>query len=193
MDQPWWAHVLQWTLWGIAMAFVMGWVAKSRHRSRPESEARRLVHPPSTLIIGLVSLAFFSAIAAIATFCADKTTALPVTALFLGFAALALVIIAEYFRAWHEVSDEGMNYGRLTGKRGSLKWSEVVRVRYVLGMNWFKLETQSGAVARVSAMLMGLPEFARLVLTHVSPAAIDPKTAPVLEATAAGDPPKVWY
>ncbi len=192
MNQPWWVPVLQWTIWGIVMALVMGWVAKSRHRPRPESEARRLVHPPSTLIIGLIGFAFFFGIAVISNVYANKTTTTLTTSVFLGFAALSLIMVADYFLARHEVSNEGMNYGRLTGKRGSLKWSEVVRVRYAPVMKWFKLETRSGEVARVSAMLVGLPEFARMVLVHVPPAAIEPETSAFLQATAAGDPPKVY-
>lgn len=41
-------------------------------------------------------------------------------------------------------------------------------------------------------MLVGLPEFARLLLAHVPPGAIEPGTLPVLDATAAGRPPSVW-
>jgi hypothetical protein len=51
---------LQWTLWLVVMATVMGWLARSRLRARPASDARRLVHPPSTLIVGLVAFAFFA-------------------------------------------------------------------------------------------------------------------------------------
>jgi hypothetical protein len=39
-------------------------------------------------------------------------------------------------------------------------------------------------------MLVGLPEFARLPLLHVRPAAIEPDSLPVLHAI--GDPPAVW-
>jgi hypothetical protein len=41
-------------------------------------------------------------------------------------------------------------------------------------------------------MLVGLPEFARLLLAHVPSRAIEAQALPVLEATAAGDPPSVW-
>jgi hypothetical protein len=59
-------------------------------------------------------------------------------------------------------------------------------------MKWFRLETRTGAVARISAMLIGLPEFARLLLAHAPADAIPPETLLVLEATAAGNPPPVW-
>ena len=139
-----------------------------------------------------MSFAFFAGIAVISNVYSNETTTVWTTSIFLGFAILSLLMIADYFQARHEVSDEGMNYGRLTGTRGILKWSEVANVRYAPGIKWFRLETRSGEVARVSAMLVGLPEFARLVLAHAPPGAIDGNTLPVLQATAAGQPPSVW-
>src|SRR5258706_13310485 len=58
-NRAWWITLLQWTLWGVLMLIIAGWLAKSRFRARPASEARRLVHPPSTLIIGLFALLCF--------------------------------------------------------------------------------------------------------------------------------------
>lgn len=59
-------------------------------------------------------------------------------------------------------------------------------------LKWFRLETRSGKVARVSAMLIGLPDFARLVLRYAPADAIEPDTLPVLRATAEGNPPPIW-
>lgn len=192
MDKPWWTSAVQWAIWGIVMALVMGWVARSRFRARPSADARRLAHPPSTLVIGLVTFAFFAAIAIVSNVYANKTTTWWTTAIFVGFAVLALALIADYFVAHHEVSAEGLTYGRLSGRRKSLRWSDLRRVRYAPVMKWFRLETQAGDVARISAMLVGLPEFARLVLAHAPPGVIDRETLPILEATAAGHPPPVW-
>jgi Bacterial PH domain len=192
MNDPWWGPVLQWGVWGVLMALVMGWLAKSRLRRRPVSEARRLVHPPSTLIVGLVCLAFFLGLAIVSNVYANKTTTVWTTAAFLGFAALSVPVVASYFLGRHEVSEEALTYGTLGGRRLHLRWSDVVRVRYAPSMQWFKLETRTGHVARVSAMLIGLPEFARLVLAHVPAAAIDSETAAILKTTAGGDPPSLW-
>jgi PH (Pleckstrin Homology) domain-containing protein len=175
----------------VLMAIVMGWVAPSRHRARPVSEARRLVHPPSTLIIGLTVFAFFFGIAIVSNVYANKTATALTTAVFLGFAALALWLVVDYVVARHEVSDEGLSHRSLLGRR-DIKWAEVSSVRYSLAMKWFRLETRAGRIARVSVMLVGLPEFARLLLAKVPPGAIEPQTVPVLEATAAGEPPSVW-
>jgi len=51
-DKPSWAPIVRWAVWAVLMSLVMGWIARSRHRSRPTAEQRRLAHPPSTLIIG---------------------------------------------------------------------------------------------------------------------------------------------
>jgi hypothetical protein len=59
-------------------------------------------------------------------------------------------------------------------------------------MKWFRLETQSGTVVRISVMLMGLPIFAQMVMTYARSAAIDPTTQMILHATAEGNPPSVW-
>jgi hypothetical protein len=192
VNRPWWAPVLQWTAWGILMAVVMAWIARSRLRSRTASQARLLVHPPSTLVVGLVGFALFAGSAVVSNVYANKTTTVLTTAVFLGFAALSLLVVADYFLAKHEVTNEGINYRRLTGRRGSLKWAEVATVHYAPSMKWFRLATRSGEVARVSAMLVGLPEFAQLVLRQVPPSAIEPDTLPVLQATADGHPPSVW-
>jgi len=192
MSEPWWTSAIQWTVWGIVMVLVMGWVGKSRLKARPKSDPRRLVHPPSTLIIGLVGFLFFAGIAVVSNVFPNKTVTWWTTAIFVGFAVLSLPMIADYFLARHELSEKGLSYGSMTGRRGYFEWLEVRRIRYAPAMKWFRLETRSGHVARISAMLVGLPEFARLVLAHVPPEAIEPETLPILEATAAGNPPPVW-
>jgi hypothetical protein len=192
MDKSWWASAVQWAIWGVLMALVMGWLARSRLKKRPAVEARRLEHPKSTLIVGLVTFLFFAAIAVISNVWANKTTTWWTTAVFVGFALLGLYVVAEYLRARHEVAGEGMAYSRLFGPRGHLRWSDLRRVAYAPTMKWFRLETRSGDVARISAMLIGLPEFARLLLAHAPAGVIDPDALQILQATAAGNPPSVW-
>ena len=192
MNDPWWVSVAQWTIWGIVMALVMGGVARSRLKSRPTSDARRLVHPKSILILGVITFVFFAGIAIVSNAIPNETTTWWTTAIFVGFALLSIPLIAEYFRVRHEVSEEGLSYGRLFRRRGYLKWSDLRSVTYAPTMKWFRLETHAGEVARISAMLIGLPEFARLLLAHAQRGAIDAQTLPILEATAAGDPPPVW-
>jgi hypothetical protein len=50
--RPWWAVLLQWTVWGVVMALVMGWLGRSRLRRLEHTEAGVLRHPRSTLVMG---------------------------------------------------------------------------------------------------------------------------------------------
>jgi hypothetical protein len=144
------------------------------------------------LILGLVGFLFFSALAVLSNVYANETTTWWTTALFVGFALLALAMIGDYVLARHDVSERGLSYGRLTGPRGYLEWGDLRRVRYSQAMKWFVLETRSGKTARISAMLVGLPEFARLLLTRAPAGVIESETAAILHDTAGGNPPPIW-
>jgi hypothetical protein len=111
---------------------------------------------------------------------------------FVGFAPLALPIVGDYFAARHEVSEEGLRYGRLFGSGGQIRWADLKSVRFSAAMKWFRLESQSGTVVRISVMLMGLPVFAQLLLVYTPPEAIESNTLSVLRMTAEGNPPSVW-
>jgi hypothetical protein len=64
-----------------------------------------LVHPPSTLIIGVVVFLFFAGIATISNVFANKTVTWWTTAVFVGFALLSLAMVADYFLGHHQVSE----------------------------------------------------------------------------------------
>ena len=192
MNRGWLPTIIQWTIWAVLMSLVVGWLAKSRLKARRNPESRRLTHPPSTLMIGLVGLLFFGGLAAVSHFTQGAATWIA-TVVFIGFALLSVPILMDYYRARHEVSEEGLSYGRMFGRRGFLKWSDLRRVKYASSMKWFRLETASGQVARISAMLTGLPQFARLLLEYAPTEAIDVHTIPVLEATATGNPPPLLH
>jgi hypothetical protein len=183
---------LQWMLWGLLMSLVMGWVARSRSRPTPAGSSQRLQHPTSTLVIGLACFLLFAAIAVISNVFANATTSWKTTTVFVGFALLALPILGDYFAARHEASEEGLRYGRLVGSGGYMPWTELKSVRFSEAMKWFRLESQSGKVVRLSVLLMGLPTFAQLVLAHAPPQSIEKNTLPVLQITAEGNPPSVW-
>jgi hypothetical protein len=183
---------MQWTLWGLIMSIIMGWVARSRTRPRPVGDARRLHHPPSTLIIGLACFLLFAGIAVISNVFANATTTWLTTTVFVGFALLVLSVIGDYFAARHEISAEGLRYGRLISSGGHIRWAELKSLRFSTAMKWFRLESQSGTVVRVSVMLMGLPAFAQLLLAHAPREAIEKDALPILQSTAEGNPPSVW-
>jgi len=173
------------------MSLTMRWIARSRYKRHPASEAHRLVHSHSTFVVGLLGFCFFLGLAIISNIYKNPTVTIWTTHGFAGFSLLFLALAYAYFRDWHVVSDEGMSYARFLRPRSTLKWSDVTRVRYSARLNWFSIRTKAGAAVQVSNILIGLPEFAELVLAHVSPVAIDPKTRHILEATAAGALPPI--
>src|SRR6266404_6950925 len=130
MDQLWWGTAVQWTVWGILETLVMGWVARSRFKTGPHSDSQQLGHPPSTLIIGVVVFIFFAGIAIISNVFPNKTVRWWTTAVFVGFALLSLLMVADYFLGHHQLSEEGLSYGRLTGRPGYLRWADLGRVKY---------------------------------------------------------------
>jgi hypothetical protein len=191
-DRPWWATALQWTLWGLLMSLLMGWLAKSRFGARPTSHARRLAHPPTTLIMGAVCFLFFAGLAIVSNGVPNETTTWWTTSIFVGFAILSAPIVVDYFMANHQVSEDGLAYRKLVGTRKYLRWSDLRDVRYASLMKWFRLETRSGDVARIAIMLMGLSEFARLLLENAPDDVIESGTLHILQATAQGHPPSLW-
>jgi hypothetical protein len=192
-EKSWWVkEAIQWSLWAVAMVVVMGWLGRSRMKGRPERDTSTLVHPTSTLILGVVCFGFFAGLAIVSNVFANKTTTWWTTTIFVGFAGLSAPMLIDYFVAKHKVSSEGLQYRKLPGRKKYLGWAELQSVRYSAGMKWFVLTTKSGEVARLSVMLMGLPEFARQVLEHAPEGAIEAETLAILQATAEGNPPSLW-
>lgn len=193
MHREWWEPIVQWTLWGLFMALVMGWIAKSRKGKRAGAESSMLCHPASTLVIGVAGFVLFAGMAVAANVLWKGESSSPqVTILFLAFAVASLTLVADYYFARHYVSDMGIEYGRMMGQRRTLLWSDVQRIGFAPAAKWFVLEDRKGNKARVSTMLMGLPEFARLVLLHVPVPAIEARTHAILHETAQGRPPSIW-
>jgi hypothetical protein len=174
------------------MAAVMGWLARARTRPRVPQEVHTLAHPRSTLIIGLVCAGFFSVLAAWSALFPGRTGSPIISLFFLAFAALGIPLILDYRNARHELTPDGLRYGKLLGGGGQARWTEVRQIRFSQSAKWFRMELGDGRVIRISAMLQGLPEFAAAAIAQVPPAAIDADTRTVLEATAQGDLPRVW-
>jgi PH (Pleckstrin Homology) domain-containing protein len=191
--RPVWAIVLQWTLWLALMTLVMRWVGRTREDPAGTQARGTLAHPRSTLVIGLVCTAFFLA-------CAVGSVVLPgrtrppawLPFFFLAFAALGVPMILDWRNARHTLVPGGLRYHTMLGRAGDLRWTEVRKLSYSSSSKWFRLDLADGRVVRISAMLVGLPEFAAAALAEVPAAAIDPGTRTVLAATAAGELPKVW-
>src|SRR5689334_15628442 len=86
--RPWWMVAIQWTLWTVVMAIVMGWLGRSRFR-RDATEAGTLRHPRSTLIVGLVCFGLFGALTVASAFTLNMTATWWTTTGFAVFAALS--------------------------------------------------------------------------------------------------------
>jgi hypothetical protein len=185
----WLASAIEWGFYGFLMSIALGWLGSSRTRARAAGETRQLRHSPSVLILGVLASGIFAGATILSRI--HDYGGPPVTDIFLGFAILSLVLVEQYCFARHELTADGMNYGRPMGARGSLKWSEVTHLTYSPGMRWYRLQTSTGAVVRISSMMRGLPEFAREVLARVARPAIDDKAWSMLEATARDGFPKV--
>ena len=117
-DRPWGMAALQWTVWGLIMSLVMGWLSKSRFRARPTSDARRLAHPLSTLIMGLMCFVFFTGIAVVSNIVVPhRTTTWRTTSIFVGFALLSALMSIDCFMAQHQVAEDGLTYRKLVGTK----------------------------------------------------------------------------
>jgi hypothetical protein len=189
MDPDWWKPAAQFIAVIAVTTVTMGWLSRSRLQPRADAPAGELRYPPSHLILGLLGLAFCGWLAISSKFYPGDATER--IALSLVSTAIFFPWTLSYFRARHQVSEAGLNFGRVFGSRGDLKWSELRRVRYSPAL-WFRLETGSGRVARISPALQGLPELARALLQHSPPETVEPKTLQVLEETARGNLPPLW-
>lgn len=119
--RPWWGPVLQWGLWAVVMGVVMGWIARSRHRSPVPHQAGVLVQLRSMLIIGIACSGFFRACAVGSSFFPGKTGTPLISLFFLGFAALGVPIILDYRNARHQLTSDGLGYGKMLGGGGQLR------------------------------------------------------------------------
>ena len=86
------------TIRGSARKWLPAWLVASDNSAptaRPAASARRLHHPISTLIIGVAGFLLFAAIALVSNVFANSTTSWWTTAIFVGFALLALPILPD--------------------------------------------------------------------------------------------------
>jgi hypothetical protein len=80
-DEAWWGTMLQWVVPSLVMTAVMGWAGRSRFY-RQSGQARRLVHPISTLVIGLVCLVLFAGAAVVSNVFPNPTVTWWTTSIF---------------------------------------------------------------------------------------------------------------
>ena len=194
MAHEWLTPTVRWALWGVVMTAVMASVGRSRSRPSPElGKTRRLELPSSVLVLGVIGVVFFGGITVISnTIGKNRTTTIWTTLTFVVFAVASSTMVLEYFFARHRVSELGMEHRGMFGRRRSFAWSDVEQVHYNSLMKWFAIRLRSGSTVRVSAMVTGLPELARLMLEHLPRRVIDDETFETLCETEQGKLPEVW-
>jgi hypothetical protein len=182
MSQLSWMSIIQWASIALLIPITLRWLARGRMKERNAEESRLLRLPKAVLVVGLTCFLVFSALAIVSNIFSNQTTTWWTTLFFFSCALLGLYLVASYFLERHKVSEHGLTFGRVFRKQGHLNWVEVCSVRYSRNMNYFRLETHMGSVARISILFIGLPEFAKLVLANVPLERIEPGTVPVLKA-----------
>jgi tetratricopeptide (TPR) repeat protein len=183
-EREWWAALIPAA--GVLLTSLLTALAAAlRKRAQTAAPRARMQYPPSVRAIGAFVLAVLIMLAAAFAVTTESGTGGPVVAgVLVAFGALGLLLIVGSVRVWHVLTADGLEFGRLLGRRGSLKWREVTRLTYSKGMHWFRIETASGEVVRISAILTGLPEFAGAVLEQVPSWAIDDGAREALQAYA---------
>jgi hypothetical protein len=183
-EREWWETLVP--VAGVLLtSLVTALAAALRKRGQPAVPPARMQYPPSVRAIGAFVLAVLIMLAAAFAATAENGTGGPVVAgVLAAFGAVGLLLIVGSVRVWHRLTADGLEFGRLLGRRGSLKWRDVTRLTYSKRMRWFRIETASGEVVRVSALVTGLPEFAGAVLEQVPSYAIDDGARETLQAYA---------
>jgi len=193
MERSWLAILAQIVFWVVAMTLMTRWMARSRLRDDIDGDGMQLRHPAPTLCIGLAATMFSVGVFMAAFTWAEDLAVLFAGVLFgTGMVALSLSLVADYYLARHRVDAHGMHYGRMSGQRSAFAWSEVQRVNFSEGMNWYRITLQSGATVRVSGLMMGLPVFASHVLEHVPANRIDATARGKLDDAAQGKLHRLW-
>ena len=192
-DGPWWTSLLQPLLWSVLMAVTMSWLARSRLRSRAGQGPDVLRLPHSILVVGLAGAIFMAALGVLSMVYLDTAGWLVFAGvIFFGVSLGFLWMLVEYFLAWNRVEPNGLRYHPAFGRAGFLLWRDVTRLSYSKTLGWFRLESVGGAVVRVSILETALPTFASAAIANVPTARIDSDARPVIERTAAGEPPSLW-
>ena len=192
MQNEWWMEIVKWMLIGVVVVFFGRWFRRYGFRIRLSPDGTTLKQPLSFLIAGVVGFIFYGGFTAVSnTIGKNETTSIWSTTIFVFLALMSLTMIVYYFTR-HRLSAEGINYTRLHGKQGYTRWSEIHEMKYRPRLGWFQLRTEAGSTIRISATLIGLPEFAQHVLTHVPLERINSSTGDLLTEIAAGETPKSW-
>ena len=190
--RPFWVSFIQWTLYGLAMWGIASWLGRARKKHVVTGGEVVMTYPPAALIVALICVGLFGAGTVLSLLASAKNAPWWTSAIFGGFLLASLHSLADCWLAKYRLSEEGLEYVSVFSGKRIFRWNELQSLRYAPNMRWFKLENSQGQVARISVMMTGLPEFARLLMERARNVDIDAATIPVLEQTARGEPPSIW-
>jgi lipid-A-disaccharide synthase-like uncharacterized protein len=138
------------------------------------SAPKIVLRPPlSVLLIGATGTALFSFFAVVSNLVPNPTTTVGTTVCFLSFALLGVLLVVEYVMGRHELDTRGIRSRGFFGQIKSAAWNDISRIGFNQSLQWFHLRTKDGRLWHITAMLVGLPAFGKLILAHVNPEAID--------------------
>ena len=192
-QRPFWVSIIQWTLWALVMAGIMGWLGRARMKRTIVDGQVVMTYPLSVLVLMIICVVFSVGLVLVLSLvvAAQNTSALA-TAIFAVALAASLYWLVECCVVRYSLSKDGLEYMSVfTGKR-LFRWDELQSLKYAPNMRWLILRDGQGHVARVSVFMTGLPVFARMLMERARKVDIDRATIPILSQTARGEPPSLW-
>ena len=174
------------TLSAALIPIVLEWLGKARSKPSPEGH-RTMIYPRA---YGYFGLAFGTACWAVACFVwVSAPEARAVALLFVAVSLAGFGAYADVRATRIELSAEGMRARSIFRRPTFTRWSDVTRVER--RANCLALERRAaGGPLRISFSLYGLQDFARLSLSSVPEARIEPEARDVLQRMAVGELPK---
>jgi len=173
------------TLSAALIPIVLEWLSKAR--SEPSPEGHRTMSFPRAY--GYFGLAFATACWAVACFVwVYSPEARAIAVIFVAVSLAGVCAYADVRATRIELSAEGVRERPIFGQPTFTLWSDVTRVER--RQNCLALERRAGRTLRISFSLYGLQDFARLSLSSVPEARIEPEALDVLRRMAAGELPK---
>jgi len=191
-QRPFWVSIIQWTLWALVMAGIMGWLGRARMKTTTVDGQVVMTYPLSLLVLMLICVAFSAGLVVLSLVVAAQNTSALATAVFAVALAASLYWLVECCVVRYSLSKDGLGYMSIFTGRRLFRWDELQSLKYAPNMRWFVLKDAQGHVARVSVAMTGLPVFARMLMERARRLDIDSATVPILSQTARGEPPSLW-
>lgn len=170
-------------------SLVFVWLFRARDRLRA-TKPGELRHAVAFRIFSLLSVAFFVGLIVMMIATRNPTATWWVYLFFAAFTLLCLHMAVDSHLSRYTVTDSSLEYpGWLYGRR-TLRWSDLVSVRYKHNWYWFTLKTNDGRTVHVQALLAGLPTFAAAVLAHARSAIADDSLDIFVDLATGADAPR---